>query len=71
MHRPRQYLSRRVNNLFVPSAACDVGSDSSTVTALDKKPLSFGEGTIDFIIVKPAQFLEFNLLNFEGTLDFL
>ena len=30
----------------------------STVTALDKKPLSFGEGTLGFLITKPAQFPE-------------
>ena len=28
----------------------------SAVTALDKKPLSFGEGTLDFLIMKPTQF---------------
>ena len=36
------------------------------VTALDKKSLSFGEGTLDFLIMKPTHFL----YNFEGTLDF-
>ena len=29
-----------------------------TVTALDKKPLSFGEGTLGFLIMKPTQFPE-------------
>ena len=31
------------------------GYKMGTVTALDKKPLSFGEGTLGFFIMKPTQ----------------